>query len=175
MISYSQRGNKSFTSKKAWWISLAVVQTAVQRVVMRLVRAVVPSVVHAKCILLFAPSVERRRRCHSYPRMIAPCIVAHATTRYGWHATKTYQGRLSYPCIKRGSERYWLTSYPAAFWMQVERSKDRNKAKVCSRPCFFFIFMGLFLIHLRLRVLITGAWNRSELEICSNRYRLKEV
>jgi hypothetical protein len=38
-------------------------------------------VAHAKCILSYVPSVEPRRRCHSYPRMIALFIAAHAMTR----------------------------------------------------------------------------------------------
>ena len=87
MISHSLRVNKSFTNKKVWWISLVGVLNAGQRVVIRLVPGVV-SVAHAKCTRSFAPSVEPRRKFHSYLRMIALSIVALAMTRYGWHATK---------------------------------------------------------------------------------------
>ena len=86
MTSHSLQVNKSSTSKKAWWISLVVVLTAGQRVVIRLVLAA--SVAHARCTRLFAPSVESRRKYHSCPRMIALSIVALAMTKSGWHATK---------------------------------------------------------------------------------------
>ena len=78
--SHSRRVNKSFTNKKVWWISLVAVLNAGQHVVVRLVQVTV-IVVHAKCTLSFARSVEPRHRCHSYPRMIALFIAAHAMTR----------------------------------------------------------------------------------------------
>jgi len=61
-------------------MSLAGVLNAGQHVVVRPVQVAVIAA-REKCTLSFVPSVEPRHRCHSYPRMIALFIAAHAMTR----------------------------------------------------------------------------------------------
>jgi len=82
MISYSQRVNKSFTSKRAWWISLAVALPAVLRGVTPLA-VVAPNAAHARCTRSFALSAVWRHRCLSYPRMTARSIAAPAMINSG--------------------------------------------------------------------------------------------
>ena len=103
--SYSRQGNKSFISKKVWWISLVGVLNAGQHVVVRLV-LVTAIAVRAKCIQSFVLSVEPRHRCHSYPRMIALFIAAHAMTRSEWHETKRFIAIWFNPVLNK----YWIVS-----------------------------------------------------------------
>ena len=79
-------------------MSLVGVPNAVQRAVVRLVQVAV-IVAHAKCTRSFALSVEPRRRCHSYPRMIALFIAAHAMTRSESHETKSFIAIWFFPVL----------------------------------------------------------------------------
>jgi len=89
-ISYSPQVNKSFTSKKVWWICLVVVHLAARHAAAHPPRVdVLASAPHAKCTRSFVPSAVSRRKSHSCPRMTAPSIAAPAMTKFESPATNT--------------------------------------------------------------------------------------
>ena len=134
MISRSPRVNKNFTSKKAWWISQVVVHLAVRRVAHLAAQVAVQSVVHARCIQLFALSVEPKRRCHSYPRMIVPSIAARAMTRFEWHVTLKWS--LYYAEIS--SLLMYLASHQLLDDDGVIRTKKQDQGRFAALLLFYF-------------------------------------
>ena len=150
MISRSPRVNKNFTSKKAWWISQVVVLLAVRRVAHLAAQVAVQSVAHARCIQLFALSVEPKRRCHSYPRMIVPSIAARAMTRFEWHVTLKWS--LYYAEIS--SLLIYLASHQLLDDDGVIRTKKQDQGRFAA--LLLFLYSRHFLNILPPRVVITN-------------------